>query len=98
STADDVAHPLLTVSRRLRVWAYGHSSHTFRVGLVVVIFGALCVFLRVGLGFFIVSRHRCTLTFLSAALRYAPVDGEFDSLRKKADVAHVPGRVVQKDA
>lgn len=94
---DDILHPPLTVSRRLRVWAYGHSSHTFKVGMVVVIFGSLCVFLRVGLGFYIVSKHRSTLNFLSAALRYRPIDGEFDGFRKKSDMAQLPIRVVQKD-
>ncbi|EXJ76516.1 uncharacterized protein A1O5_01024 [Cladophialophora psammophila CBS 110553] len=95
---DDALHPRLAMSRRLRVWAYGHSSHTFRVGMVVVIFGSLCVFLRVGLGFYIVSKHRSTTKFLSAALRYRPTDDEFDSLRKKSDMAHFSLRMVQKDA
>ncbi|KIW17678.1 hypothetical protein PV08_04873 [Exophiala spinifera] len=94
AAADDRA--ALIVSRRLRVWAYGHSSHTFRVGLVVVVCGVLCVFLRLGFGCFVASRHRCTLNFLTAALRYAPSGGEFNGAGKKSDITQVSVRVVDK--
>jgi len=93
---DDTSHPPLTVSRSFRVWAYGHSSHTFKIGMVVVIFGSLCVLFRVGLGFYVMSKHRSTLNFLSAALRYVPLDGEVDSLMKKPDMAQFSLRVVEK--
>ena len=71
-SADDVdaAHPLLTVSRSLRLWAYGHSSHTFRVGVATTTFGLFCVLLRFTLSFSMESHRRAPLNFLSAALRY----------------------------
>lgn len=98
---DDLTQPLLSVSRTLRVWAYGHSSHTFRVGMAVTIFGCICVLFRLIVGCFVVSKHRCTVEFLAAALRYRPNvrSGEIDALRSKnkGDLAKVVVRIVQRD-
>lgn len=93
----DTSNVPLTVSRRLRVWAYGHSSHTFKVGMVVVTFGAVCVFARVVLGFYIVSKHRSTHNFLSAALRYSPQTDDIEMISTKATMSHVSVRVVEND-
>ncbi|KAI9854028.1 MAG: hypothetical protein M1813_001577 [Trichoglossum hirsutum] len=87
-TATDPLHPLLPVSQSLRVWAYGHESHTFKLGAAVSLFGCLCVLLRVAVGFLIPSRRRSTICFLAAALRYAH-KGEFDGLDKESDWAQV---------
>ncbi|KAH0536478.1 hypothetical protein FGG08_006659 [Glutinoglossum americanum] len=84
----DPSHPPLPVSRSLRVWSYGHESHTFKLGAAVSLFGCLCVLLRVAIGFFFTSRRRSTLKFLAAAMKYSP-QGEFDGLEKESDWARV---------
>jgi len=79
TTDQDPSHRPLPVSQNIRVWAYGHDSRTFKVGLVVTIFGFLCVLLRVAIGITMSIRRRSTLEFLMAAMKY-PHRGEFDDL------------------
>ncbi|KAH0566352.1 hypothetical protein GP486_000258 [Trichoglossum hirsutum] len=99
SSADtaDPSHPPLPVSRTLRVWAYGHDSHTFKLGATITIFGCLCVLLRFIVGFFISSRRRSTLRFLTAAMKYTH-QGEFDGLEKESEWAQVEVVVSHDDS
>jgi hypothetical protein len=81
----DRSRPPLTVTKTLRVWAYGHSSHTFRLGTVVSIFGCICVLMRVAIGLS-TPRQRSRLGLIAAALRYA-YQGEFDDLQRESKLA-----------
>jgi len=88
----DPSHPPLLVYQSRKVWSYGHPSRSFTLGVVISIFGCLCVLVRAGLGFFVVSRRPSTLKFLTAAMRYSH-RGELDGIHKESEIAQVIIRV-----
>jgi hypothetical protein len=92
ASVHDPFHPPLLVFQRRRVWSYGQPSRSFKLGAVVSIFCCLCVLVRAGLGFFVVSRQPSTLKFLTAALRYSH-KGELDGIHKESKIAQVIIRV-----
>jgi hypothetical protein len=68
----DAKHPILTRNARLYVWAYGFSSRTAKLGLVVVLSGIAVVLVHFVLGFIDRRRHRSPTQLLVAALEHPP--------------------------
>jgi hypothetical protein len=86
---DDPLHPLLTVSKTLRVWAYGHTSRTFKLGTAVALFGCFCVALRLVIGLFSPPQRSSTVELMAAALMYT-YQGDFDNQHKESTLGRVP--------
>ena len=72
SSTDDARHPILTRKARLYVWAYGFSSRTSKLGLVVVILGIIVVLVHFVLGFIDRRTYKSPTELLVAALEYRP--------------------------
>jgi hypothetical protein len=70
--AADARHPLLTRDARLFIWAYGFSSRTSKLGLVVVLAGAVVVIIQMVLGFVDRRKYRSPTQLLVAALEHLP--------------------------
>lgn len=83
------AHPVFKKWATLRVWAYGLSDRTPKLGVVVCILGCLCVFFRLGLALALRIRHEhSTVELFVAALEHHPTH-EFDHLDDEAKMAKV---------
>ena len=83
------AHPVFKKWATLRVWAYGLSDRTPKLGVVVSILGCLCVFFRLGLALALRIRHEhSTVELFVAALEHHPTH-EFDNLDDEAKMAKV---------
>jgi hypothetical protein len=89
TTANDASHPWLTASKRLRVWAYGNGSRTFKLGAVVSIFGCLCVVIRTVVSQFFRINRPSTLEIVTAALKYT-YQGDLDVLSKASEAGKLP--------
>ena len=87
--ARDEGKPIFSKWATLRVWAYGLSGRTPKLGVVVAIIGCVCVLLRVILAFTLGIKHEHSiLELFVAALEHHPT-GEFDELDDKATMAKV---------
>lgn len=75
----DPSHPLLQVHARMNVWAYGISSRTAYLGVVVASFGCLVVLLEVVLGLVYRRRFWNPTQLLVAALAHSPQDDYKDA-------------------
>lgn len=75
SQSPDAHHPVLRVSVKIYVWAYGIQSHTSVLGVVVLIIGILCVMMRLlmaALGQSGYTSPRSLARVLVAALEHVP--------------------------
>ena len=73
----------------LRVWAYGLSDRTSKLGVTVTLLGCLCVLLRVALASALKIRHEhSTVELFVAALEHNH-HGEFDGIEDEALLARV---------
>ena len=89
------AQPLLRKWATLRVWAYGLSGRTAKLGVVVSILGCLCVLLRLFLAVVLRIRHEhSTVELFVAALEHHPTH-EFDNLDDESKMAKV--RYIMED-
>ncbi|KAL8823637.1 MAG: hypothetical protein Q9191_005678 [Dirinaria sp. TL-2023a] len=90
------AQPVFKKWATLRVWAYGLSDRTPKLGVVVSILGCLCVLARLGLALALRIRHEhSTVELFVAALEHHPTH-EFDNLDDEAKMAKV--RYILDDA
>ena len=82
-------NPILHRFATLRVWAYGLSDRTSRLGVAVVLMGCLCVLARVALAAGLKIRHEhSTVELFVAALEHNH-QGEFDDIEDEALLARV---------
>jgi len=93
ASPDDPDHPLLTVSKSLRVWAYGSQTRTFRFAAAVSIFGCLVALLRPVMSLTIATRRPSTLRLVVAALRSQDL-GRLDSIRSERELGRVPLKII----
>ena len=85
--AKDKSQPVLTTWTTLRVWAYGLSGRTPKLGVAVSILGCVCVLLRLILAVSLRIKHEHGVVELFvAALEHQPTQ-EFDDLRDEAKMA-----------
>ncbi|KAK5006124.1 hypothetical protein LTR28_006873 [Elasticomyces elasticus] len=89
TSAPDIQYPRMTRNARLNVWAYGLSSRTSYLGIVVAITGCLVVLIQVFLGLVDRRLHRSSTELLIAALEHPP-GSEFTSVpRNEKEMARV---------
>ena len=89
------AQPLLHKWSTLRVWAYGLSGRTAKLGVVVSSLGCLCVLMRLFLAITLRIRYEhSTVELFVAALEHQPTN-EFDHLDDEAKMAKV--RYIMED-
>lgn len=84
----DATGPVLNRWITIRVWAFGLSGRTSRLGVAVVCAGAFCVLLRLSLGFFMRAKNHGSVELFVAALEHQHQQ-EFFGLRDKTDWAKV---------
>ncbi|MCJ1269129.1 hypothetical protein MMC22_009018 [Lobaria immixta] len=89
--ADD-DHPYLYHFTTLRVWAFGLSGRTSRLGFAVVLAGSFCVLVRLLLGFFMLRHEHSPVELFVAALEHQ-YQQEFSSLHHENDWAKVRYRM-----
>ena len=90
-----VAQPLLHKWSTLRVWAYGLSGRTAKLGVVVSLLGCACVLMRLFLALALRIRHEhSTVELFVAALEHQPTN-EFDNLDDESKMAKV--RYIMED-
>lgn len=89
----DQAHPLLARNAKMYVWAYGLSSRSSKLGLVVAFLGILVVLVQVVLGFVDRRKYRSPTQLLVAALEHVPADEFKDVQHNEAKVARMRFRV-----
>ena len=93
--AKDKSQPVLTTWATLRVWAYGLSGRTPKLGVAVSILGCVCVLLRLILAVCLRIKHEHGVVELFvAALEHQPTR-EFDDLHDEAKMAKV--RYIMQD-
>lgn len=93
--AKDKSQPVFTTWATLRVWAYGLSGRTPKLGVAVSILGCVCVLLRLILAVSLGIKHEHGVVELFvAALEHQPTQ-EFDSLYDEAKMAKV--RYIMQD-
>ncbi|KAG7006895.1 hypothetical protein G7Y79_00012g032310 [Physcia stellaris] len=93
--AKDKGRPVLNTWTTLRVWAYGLSGRTAKLGVVVTMMGCVCVLLRLFLSVSLRIRHEhTTVELFVAALEHQPTR-EFDNLDDEAKMAKV--RYIMQD-
>lgn len=81
AVTDDPKHqPLFHRYATIHVWAFGNTSRTSRLGVVVVIAGMTCVLIRTLLLLIMPTRQRSTTELVVAALEHQP-QGEFAGIR-----------------
>ncbi|KAK4983808.1 hypothetical protein LTR50_007010 [Elasticomyces elasticus] len=89
TSAPDTRYPRMTRNARLNVWAYGLSSRTSYLGIVVAIAGCLVVLIQVVLGLVDRRPHKSSTELLIAALKHPP-GGEFTNVpRNEKEMARV---------
>lgn len=90
-------HPLLTRNAKMYVWAYGLSSRTSKLGLVVVSLGIAVVLVQLVLGFIDRRKYRSATQLLVAALEHAPANEfqgiEHDETKVARTRFHVQGTI-----
>ena len=93
--AKDKGQPVLNTWATLRVWAYGLSGRTPKMGVAVAIMGCVCVLLRLLLSVSLRIRHEhSTVELFVAALEHQPTR-EFDNLDDETKMAKV--RYIMQD-
>lgn len=94
SSTDIARHPVLTRNARIYVWAYGFTTRTSKLGLIVVIAGVLVVMVQCVLGFTDRRKYRSPTQLLVAALEHTPSsefkEMEHDDARVASTRFHVP--------
>lgn len=89
------AQPLLHKWSTLRVWAYGITGRTAKLGVIVSILGCVCVLTRLFLAIALRIRHEhSTVELFVAALEHQPTN-EFDNLDDESKMARV--RYIMED-
>jgi len=89
------AQPLLSKWSTLRVWAYGLTGRTAKMGVVVTGLGCICVLLRLFLALALRIRHQhSTVELFVAALEHHPTN-EFEHLDDESKMAKV--RYIMED-
>lgn len=89
------AQPLLSKWSTLRVWAYGLTGRTAKMGVVVTGLGCICVLLRLFLALALRIRHQhSTVELFVAALERHPTN-EFEHLDDESKMAKV--RYIMED-
>jgi len=89
------AQPLLSKWATLRVWAYGLTGRTAKLGVVVTTLGCICVLLRLILAIALRIRHEhSTVELFVAALEHHPTN-EFEHLEDERKMAKV--RYIMED-
>lgn len=84
-----VAEPLLHKWSTIRVWAYGITGRTAKLGVVVVILGCVCVLLRLILALALRIRHEhSTVELFVAALEHHPTN-EFENISEEKKLAKI---------
>ena len=87
--AKDKSQPVFATWATLRVWAYGLSGRTPKLGVAVSILGCGCVLLRLILAVSLRIKHEHgVVELLVAALEHQPTQ-EFDDLHDEAKMAKV---------
>ncbi|MCJ1463453.1 hypothetical protein MMC07_002060 [Pseudocyphellaria aurata] len=92
SVHPDTDHPVLYRFGTLRVWAYGLSGRTSRLGVAVVLAGSFCALLRLLLGFSVVRHQHSPVELFMAALEHQH-QHEFNGLHREKDWAKVRYRM-----
>ncbi|MCJ1467380.1 hypothetical protein MMC07_006004 [Pseudocyphellaria aurata] len=92
SVHPDADHPYLYRFSTLRVWAFGLSGRTSRLGVAVVLAGSVCALLRLLLGFSVVRHQHSPVELFVAALEHQ-YQYEFDDLHHEKDWAKVRYRI-----
>jgi hypothetical protein len=72
AAANDTKTPALTATFKTRVWSYGFSSRTSKLGLVVVSLGCLLVLVRLVVRRYVRAAPRAPLDLVVAALKQEP--------------------------
>ena len=81
--------PIFNAYATLRVWAFGISGRTSKIGVAVALLGCACVLLRVGLAIGLKLRpEHSTVELFVAALEHDH-HGEFDGIEDEALLARV---------
>lgn len=81
----------------LRVWAYGFSDNTSKLGVAVAFLGVACVLFRLVLAIIYKFRHEhSTVQMFAAALNHKS-QGEFDGLDDEQQLARVRYQLVEDD-
>ncbi|MCJ1365976.1 hypothetical protein MMC16_005101 [Acarospora aff. strigata] len=82
----DPAHPVFRRYATIHVWAFGNTSRSSQLGMVVVIAGIVCVLLRTVLLFMMPTRQRSTTELVVAALEHQS-QGEFAGISASDETA-----------
>lgn len=85
---DKHIHPILRTWASIRVWAYGLSGRTSKLGVMVVILGSVCVLARFLLGLATGVQERSTVEVIAAAFEHRH-QGEFEGLEGERHLAKV---------
>jgi hypothetical protein len=81
----------------LRVWAYGFSDNTSKLGIAVAFLGAACVLFRLVLAIIYKFRHEhSTVQMFVAALNHKS-QGEFEGLDDEQQLARVRYQLIEDD-
>ncbi|KAI4156791.1 MAG: hypothetical protein L6R39_001013 [Caloplaca ligustica] len=94
AAADKIKHPIFHTWATIHVWAYGLSSRTSKLGVLVVVLGSACVLARFFLGLFTGIQERSTVEVLAAAFEHRH-QGEFEGLEEESHLAKVRYQVVE---
>lgn len=87
--AKNKSQPVFKTWATMRVWAYGISGRTPKLGVAVAIMGCVCVLLRLVLSISLRIRHEhSTVELFVAALEHHP-NQEFDGLDNESKMAKV---------
>ncbi|KAL8990891.1 MAG: hypothetical protein Q9169_008004 [Polycauliona sp. 2 TL-2023] len=90
----DPAHPIFRTYATIHVWAYGLEGRTSKLGVAVVVLGAVCVLARFLIGLCTGVQERSTVEVLAAAFEHRH-QGEFDGLEEENHLAKVRYQVVE---
>ncbi|KAL8933211.1 MAG: hypothetical protein Q9216_006470 [Gyalolechia sp. 2 TL-2023] len=88
-------HPVLHTWATMHVWAFGLSGRTSKLGVAVVITGALCVIARFLVGLRIGISGMSTVEVLAAAFEHRH-QGEFEGLEEETHLAKVRYQVAEE--
>ena len=88
----DLDRPLFSRYTTVRVWAYGISGRTSKLGVAVVFAGAACVLFRLFIGFVIRAHNQSSVEMFVAALEHQPQQ-EFRGLAGEREWAKVRYRL-----
>ncbi|KAL9613479.1 MAG: hypothetical protein Q9167_001975 [Letrouitia subvulpina] len=91
---NDPIHPVFVTYAKLRVWAWGITGRTPKMGVIVAIMGCVVVVLRVILGIATGIQERSSVELLAAAFEHNH-RGEFTGLDEEGSMAKVRYEVVE---